>query len=398
MRIGILGGTFDPIHIGHLVLAEESLIRLDLDQIWFIPTGEPWLKASLDITDGFHRLEMTKLATKSNPRFLVSSIEIERSGPTYTIDTIKYLQHQLGRDTKICFILGLDTLANFHQWKDPEDIIELCEFAVSNRPGFSNTKILDEQLMRFENIGSRITLVNIPMLDISGTKIREMARNGSSIRYRVPDEVREYIYSEGLYGIDRQQHQDNQFTAVQRLLELALELGALKYGDFTLSSGKKSSYYFDGRLLSLNPEGADLIGRSLLPIIRESLVDAIGGPTLAADPIVTAVTLASYSLGKGIPGFIVRKETKEHGTAQLVEGHITPGSRVAIVDDTCTTGGSLFHAIEAAESYGCKVVKVIAVLDRREGGTEELTRRGYDFVSLMAANSEGQIEVVSRPS
>ena len=395
MRIGILGGTFDPIHIGHLVLAEEALSKLKLDQIWFIPTGKPWLKESLEITDGFNRLEMVKIATKSNPRFVASSIEIDRSGPTYTIDTLRYLKDKLGTETRIYFILGLDTLANFHRWNRPEEILDLCEFVVSNRPGFGNTKILDEQLERFESIGSITTLLNIPMLDISGTNLREMIRQGLSIKYRVPDGVEEYIYSNGLYGADEQQAPVTHHSVVQRLLELAVELGALKYGEFTLSSGKKSSYYFDGRLLSLNPEGANLIGKSLLPLIHKSSVKAIGGPTLAADPIVTAVSLASYAQGEGIPGFIVRKETKEHGTAQLIEGHITPGSKVAIVDDTCTTGGSLFHAIQAAESYGCEVVKVIAVLDRREGGTEELIRRGYDFVSLMAANPEGQIEVIN---
>ena len=395
MRIGILGGTFDPIHIGHLVLAEEALSKLKLDQIWFIPTGKPWLKESLEITDGFTRLEMVKIATKSNPRFVASSIEIDRSGATYTIDTLRYLKDKLGTETRIYFILGLDTLANFHRWNRPEEILDLCEFVVSNRPGFGNTKILDEQLERFESIGSITTLLNIPMLDISGTNLREMIRQGLSIKYRVPDGVEEYIYSNGLYGADEQQAPVTHHSVVQRLLELAVELGALKYGEFTLSSGKKSSYYFDGRLLSLNPEGAHLIGKSLLPLMHKSSVEAIGGPTLAADPIVTAVSLASYAQGEGIPGFIVRKETKEHGTAQLIEGHITPGSKVAIVDDTCTTGGSLFHAIQAAESYGCEVVKVIAVLDRREGGTEELIRRGYDFVSLMAANPEGQIEVIN---
>ena len=395
MRIGILGGTFDPVHIGHLVLAEEALSKLKLDQIWFIPTGKPWLKESLEITDGFNRLEMVKIATKSNPRFVASSIEIDRSGPTYTIDTLRYLKDKLGTETSIYFILGLDTLANFHRWNQPEEILDLCEFVVSNRPGFGNTKILDEQLERFESIGSITTLLNIPMLDISGTNLREMIRQGLSIKYRVPDGVEEYIYFNGLYGADEQQAPVTHHSVVQRLLELAVELGALKYGEFTLSSGKKSSYYFDGRLLSLNPEGAHLIGKSLLPLMHKSSVEAIGGPTLAADPIVTAVSLASYAQGEGIPGFIVRKETKEHGTAQLIEGHITPGSKVAIVDDTCTTGGSLFHAIQAAESYGCEVVKVIAVLDRREGGTEELIRRGYDFVSLMAANPEGQIEVIN---
>ncbi len=181
---------------------------------------------------------------------------------------------------------------------------------------------------------------------------------------------------------------------VGRLLELALERGALKYGEFTLSSGKRSSYYFDGRLLSLDPEGALLIGRALVPLLRQSNVEAVGGPTLAADPIVTAVALTSQLEGKGIPAFIVRKEAKEHGMAQLIEGPLAPGSRVAIVDDTCTTGGSLLHAIAAAEAAGCTVVKVVVLLDRREGGTEELARRGYDFSALMAANPQGQIEVI----
>ncbi len=181
---------------------------------------------------------------------------------------------------------------------------------------------------------------------------------------------------------------------VERLLELALERGALKYGDFTLSSGKKSTYYFDGRILSLDPEGTVLIGRALLPLVRESGAEAVGGPTLGADPVVTAVALTSQLEGKGIPAFIVRKEAKGHGTGQLIEGGLQPGSRVAIVDDTCTTGGSLIDAIEAAEAVGCTVVKVLALLDRREGGTEELQNRGYDFTALMAANLEGKIEVV----
>ena len=181
----------------------------------------------------------------------------------------------------------------------------------------------------------------------------------------------------------------------ERLLELALERGALKYGDFTLSSGKKSTFYFDGRILSLDPEGAALIGRALLPLVRESGADAIGGPTLGADPMVTAVALTSHLEGQRMPAFIVRKETKEHGMGQLIEGRVEPGSRVAIVDDTCTTGGSLLHGIQAAEAAGCTVVKVLVLLDRREGGTEELQKRGYDFEALMAVNPEGKVEVVS---
>ena len=182
-----------------------------------------------------------------------------------------------------------------------------------------------------------------------------------------------------------------------RLLQLALDLDALRYGDFTLTSGKKSSYYFDGRLLSLDPEGAYLIARALLPIVRTAGAQAVGGPTLAADPIVTAVSMASHLEAEGapVPAFIVRKEAKQHGMGNAVEGHLKPGTKVAVVDDTCTTGGSLFLAIEAAEAAGCSVVKVLAILDRNEGGSDELRRRGYDFASLLVANSAGEVDVVA---
>ncbi|MQG32964.1 MAG: orotate phosphoribosyltransferase [SAR202 cluster bacterium] len=179
---------------------------------------------------------------------------------------------------------------------------------------------------------------------------------------------------------------------VDRLLDLALERGAIKYGDFTLTSGKKSSYYFDGRLLSLDPEGSTLIAKALLPLIQQAGAEAIGGTTLGADPIVASVAVISHLDGGSIPAFIVRKESKGHGMKQNIEGPLPPGSKVAIVDDVCTTGGSLFHAIEAAEEAGCTVVKVVSVLDRNEGGSEEMRKRGYDFAALLAATAEGKIE------
>ena len=182
---------------------------------------------------------------------------------------------------------------------------------------------------------------------------------------------------------------------VDRLLALALERGAIKYGDFTLTSGKKSSYYFDGRLLSLDPEGAHLISQALLPLLNKAGAKAIGGTTLGADPMVATVALASHLQGGPIPAFIVRKENKSHGMKQNIEGPLEPGSKVAIVDDVCTTGGSLFHAIEAAEEAGCTVVKVVSLLDRNEGGSEEMRKRGYDFSALLAATPEGKIEPVS---
>ena len=118
---------------------------------------------------------------------------------------------------------------------------------------------------------------------------------------------------------------------VERLLEIALERGALKYGQFTLTSGRQSSYYFDGRLLSLDPEGAHLIGKSLVPLLSDANVDAVGGPTLGADPIVTAVALTSHLQGKPISAFIVRKESKSHGTGQIIEGPLQAGSKSPLI-------------------------------------------------------------------
>ena len=182
-----------------------------------------------------------------------------------------------------------------------------------------------------------------------------------------------------------------------RLLQLALAKGALRYGDFTLTSGRKSGYYFDGRLLSLEPEGAYLIGQALLPLLRAAGAAAVGGPTLGADPIVAALALTSYQdAGPALPAFIVRKETKAHGTGQAIEGPLPAGQPVAIVDDTCTTGGSLFQSIAAAEAAGCPVVKVLAILDRQEGGSAELRRHGYDFTALLTADEQGAVRVVAR--
>ena len=183
-------------------------------------------------------------------------------------------------------------------------------------------------------------------------------------------------------------------NVVERLLERALEKGALKYGEFILSSGQRSRYYFDGRLLSLDPEGSYLIGKALLPLVLKCKVDAIGGPTLGADPIVSAVSLTSHIEGTPIPAFIVRGDAKSHGTQQQIEGPLVPGSRVVIVDDVCSTGGTLFHAIEAAEEADCTVVKVIAVLDRHQGGSDELRIRGYEFESLLVADPQGQVRPV----
>lgn len=160
------------------------------------------------------------------------------------------------------------------------------------------------------------------------------------------------------------------------LIKLFKDIGAFKTGDFTLSSGKKSDFYVDCRKISLHPEGSRLIGKIILDKIKDIKVDSIGGLTLGADPITSAVVTLS-----NIPGFIVRKKEKEHGTKQKIEGHIQPGWNVVIVEDVATTGASSLQAIEAVEAAGAKVVKVIPVVDREEGAADTL--KNYDFDPIL---------------
>ena len=169
----------------------------------------------------------------------------------------------------------------------------------------------------------------------------------------------------------------------RRILELAREVGALQEGEFTLTSGKKSNYYFEGKRLTLTPEGAYLVGKVVFDELADVGVDAIGGVAIGGYPMVAAVAVVSHLEGKPIPSFIVREETKEHGTRRRIEGHLKEGSRVAIVDDVITTGGSVSRAIEAAEAANGKVVKVIVVVDRHEGGSDKLKQQGYDFTGII---------------
>ena len=161
----------------------------------------------------------------------------------------------------------------------------------------------------------------------------------------------------------------------ERLKEL-LKNRSLKIGDFLLASGRRSKYYFDSKLTTLTAEGAFLTARCFLEVIRAEGIqaDAIGGMTLGADPIVSAVAALSHEAGIPLDAFIVRKEAKGHGTMQWIEGPVKPGQKVIVVDDVVTTGGSTLKAIERAQAFGLEVVAVMALLDREEGGTEALTK------------------------
>jgi orotate phosphoribosyltransferase len=175
-------------------------------------------------------------------------------------------------------------------------------------------------------------------------------------------------------------------TLVQRVRQKAL-----RFGRFTLVSGKQSSYYLDGKQVTLDPQGAKLVAEGILDLLLAAgaLPDAIGGMSIGADPITAAVVTMSAVRGTPIAGFMIRKQSKGHGTNQFVEGPVEPGDDVVIVEDVVTTGGSSLLAIDRATDYGLKVTRVIAIIDRMEGGAEAFVERGYPFASLLTIRDFG---------
>jgi len=197
-KIGIMGGTFDPIHIGHLVIAEAVRNEYNLDQVLFIPASTPPHKQNLAVTSAIHRYIMTVMATYSNPYFFVSTIEMERSGPSYTVDTILALMEQFGDQTEFYFIMGADSVQDLPTWNNAERLLELCSIIAAARPGCGGK--IDDIIRHFGPIGQRrIHRLATPELEISSTDIRERVKTGNSIKYIVPDSVENYIGKEGLY-------------------------------------------------------------------------------------------------------------------------------------------------------------------------------------------------------
>lgn len=198
MRRGILGGTFDPIHTGHLILAQEVLWRLGLDEVWFVPTGEPWMKRGQRLTSKEHRKAMVQLAIETNERFRLSTIEMDRPGETYTVDTLEELRAGDMRDDDVLFIMGVDTLNSMHRWKAPERILELAQLVVALRPGHGPLDLKTLEAID-PTIGERLMTVHLPLIEISGTELRRRATAGEPYRYLVPDAVGEYIEEHELY-------------------------------------------------------------------------------------------------------------------------------------------------------------------------------------------------------
>ncbi len=191
MRLGVMGGTFDPIHHGHLVAASEVASRLDLDQVVFVPTGQPYRKDASTVSPAEHRYLMTVIATASNPRFTVSRVDVDRDGPTYTADTLRDLRVSYP-GAELFFITGADALAQILSWKGVEDLWDLAHFIGVTRPGH---ELSDHGLPK-----DRVTLLEVPAMSISSTDCRERTANGKPVWYLVPDGVVQHIGKYHLYS------------------------------------------------------------------------------------------------------------------------------------------------------------------------------------------------------
>ncbi len=190
-RVGLMGGTFDPIHHGHLVAASEVAGLFALDEVVFVPTGQPWEKADYPVSPAEDRYLMTVIATASNPRFQVSRVDVDRPGPTYTVDTLRDLRREQGPNTDLFFITGADALDRILSWKDADHVFEMAHFIGVTRPGFT---LSDEHLP-----ADTVSLVSVPAMAISSTDCRARVAVGQPIWYLVPDGVVQYIAKRKLY-------------------------------------------------------------------------------------------------------------------------------------------------------------------------------------------------------
>jgi nicotinate-nucleotide adenylyltransferase len=201
-KIGIMGGTFNPVHHGHLVTAQEALDQFGLDEVIFIPTGDPPHKIEDLLAHAEDRYLMTVIATSSNSSFFVSRVEIDRTGKSYTIDTVKELRKIYGSGSELYFITGADAILEILTWKNRREIVTLTKFIAATRPGYDLSKIKELKTTLFDSedkADRRIFIMEIPALAISSTNIRQRIKNGRPVNYLVPEGVNNYILKHGLY-------------------------------------------------------------------------------------------------------------------------------------------------------------------------------------------------------
>jgi nicotinate-nucleotide adenylyltransferase len=189
-----MGGTFDPIHYGHLVTAEEARWQFRLDEVMFVPTGQPWQKP-VGVSPSEDRYLMTVIATASNPAFTVSRVELDAAGPTYTVDTLRRLRADLGPAIRLFFVTGADAVLEILSWKDPEEVLRLAEIIAATRPGWDLSQLFE----RVPGAAGRVHVMTIPALAISSTDLRTRVAEGAPVNYLVPEGVARYIEKRGLY-------------------------------------------------------------------------------------------------------------------------------------------------------------------------------------------------------
>lgn len=197
-RVGVLGGTFDPIHIGHLILAEEARDQLDLETVCFVPAGDPPHKRERHLAPVAHRVRMAELAIAGNDAFRVSRVDADRPGPHYTIDMVHIIQSQLPPDSELYFLMGFDSLAELPGWHEPARLIAACHLVALTRHDIELDWTKLEAAL--PGIRQRVTILDMPELEIASHQIQARVHSGRSIRYLVPEPVRKYIVREGIYG------------------------------------------------------------------------------------------------------------------------------------------------------------------------------------------------------
>jgi len=196
-RIGLLGGTFDPVHNGHLMLAEEARSTMGLDRVLFVPAGQPPHKLNESHSAPTHRVRMLELAIASNPTFDISRVDIDRPGPHYSVDMVRLIRGKMGNAAELFFLMGLDSLANLMTWYEPAELLAQCRLVVARRPG--STIDHDALISALPSLEDRLYFIEMPLIEIAGEDLRRRVRCGQPIRYQVPEVVRDYILEQGLY-------------------------------------------------------------------------------------------------------------------------------------------------------------------------------------------------------
>ncbi len=192
MKVGILGGSFDPVHLGHMIIGHETAELMNLDVMYFVPCRVPPHKPDRELAPAYHRVHMLTDAVRDNPRLAVSDVELNRAGPSYSVDTLKAFRSVLGSRSKLHFVVGMDSLVEMHMWHAPERIFELSQVVVAGRPGFASNG-------GFRDFRAGALTLDVTQVDISSSRVRRFIRDGRSVRYLVPRGIAGYIQREGLY-------------------------------------------------------------------------------------------------------------------------------------------------------------------------------------------------------